>query len=81
VPATELRLSATTEVGLYGTNQLWDTQTWGTGLTLTVTTGNSAEDTSQAVTFSFRGQMTGTTTDTVALRNFTVIRYPAQVNP
>jgi len=36
---------------------------------------------SQAVRVSLRGQMAGTTSDTVFLRNFTVIRYPAQTNP
>jgi hypothetical protein len=34
-----------------------------------------------SLAISLRAQMSGTTTDTVTLRNFTVIRYPAQANP
>jgi hypothetical protein len=36
---------------------------------------------SQAPTVNFLGQMAAAGTDAVALHNFTVIRYPAQVNP
>jgi len=68
-------------VSLYGVNQLWDSSTWGTTLSFAITAGNAGEDTSQALTVSFRGQLAATTTDSLALRNFTVIRYPAQVNP
>ena len=35
----------------------------------------------QAMTVSFLGQMASSTSDALALRNFTVIRYPAQANP
>jgi hypothetical protein len=30
---------------------------------------------------SFLGRMAGSTGDTVTLRNLTVVRYPAQLNP
>jgi hypothetical protein len=33
------------------------------------------------LTISFQGAMSTTTSDTVNLSNFTVIRYPAQSNP
>ncbi len=67
--------------GIYAGAQNWDTQSWGSSLGLASTAGAAAADTSQNLTISFNGQMSGTTTDSVALRNFTVIRYPAQVNP
>jgi hypothetical protein len=79
--ASESRLTGETDFSIYGTSQLWDSQTWGTALAVASTTGISTEDTSQALTVSFRGQMATTTTDGVSLRNFTVIRYPSQVNP
>jgi hypothetical protein len=79
--STEARMSGETDFSIFGTDQLWDSRTWGATLAQTITTGSSTEDTSQALTITFRGQMTATTTDTVALRNFTVIRYPAQTNP
>ncbi len=77
----EGRLTGQTDFSIYGTSQLWDTQTWGAAAALATTTGDAAEDTSQAVTVSFRGQMASATSDSVSLRNFTVIRYPAQANP
>jgi hypothetical protein len=80
-PSTETRISGRTDFGLHGAGQLWDTQTWGTASSWTVTAGSAAEDVSQALTVSFRGQLTGAGSDSVAVRNFTVIRHPAQLNP
>lgn len=79
--ASEGRLTGQSDFSIYGTSQVWDSQTWGTALTLANTTGISSEDTSQALTVSFRGQMVSTTTESVSLRNFMLIRYPAQANP
>jgi len=78
---SETRLTGETDFSIFGTDQLWDSKTWGSALALAVTSGISAEDTSQALTVSFRGQMTSATSDSVSLHNYTVIRYPAQVNP
>jgi hypothetical protein len=79
--AGESRLSGTTDFSIAGTTQLWDSNTWGTVMSLAITAGSAAEDTSQSLTVSFRGQLAATSADSLALRNFTVIRYPAQVNP
>lgn len=79
--SSESRLTGQTDFSVFGTNQLWDSQTHGTTLSLSTTTGSAVEDTSQAVTVSFRGQLTSSSADSLALRNFTVIRYPAQSNP
>jgi hypothetical protein len=79
--ANEALLAGRTSFGIYDGGQVWDTQTWGTGLSLAVTAGTASENTSQAVRVSLFGQMAGTTSDSVFLRNFTVIRYPAQTNP
>jgi hypothetical protein len=79
--ATEALLIGHSSLGIYGSGQTWDTQTWGIGLNLAVTAGTAGENTSQAVRVSLQGQMAGTTSDSVFLRNFTVIRYPAQANP
>lgn len=78
---TEALLAGRTSFGIDGNGQAWDTQTWGVGLILMVTAGTASEDTSQALRVSLQGQMAGTTSDSVFLRNFTVIRYPAQTNP
>jgi hypothetical protein len=79
--SNEVMLAGHTSFGFYGGGQTWDTQTWGIGSILTVTAGNASEDPSQALRVSLRGQMAGATADSVSLRNFTVIRYPAQANP
>jgi hypothetical protein len=79
--ATETVLAGRTSFGIAPTGQAWDTQSWGSTLALAQSAGTASEDTSQAVKVSLRGQMTSSTTDTVALRNFTVTRYPALSNP
>jgi hypothetical protein len=43
--------------------------------------GSASVNTALSVTITFLGQMAGSTADTVSLSNFTVIRYPTQVNP
>jgi hypothetical protein len=79
--ATEAIVAGHTSFGIYGSNQVWDTQTWGIGLSLAVNAGSSGENTTQALRVSLQGQMAGATSDSVFLRNFTVIHYPAQANP
>ena len=79
--ATETLLAGHTSFGIYAGGQMWDTQTWGSALSLAVNAGTAGENTAPAVRVSLRGQMAGTTSDSVFLRNFTVIRYPAQANP
>jgi hypothetical protein len=79
--ATEGLLAGHTSFGIYGSGQAWDTQTWGTALSSATNAGTAGENTAQAVRVSLRGQMAGATSDSVFLRNFTVIRYPAQTNP
>jgi hypothetical protein len=81
-PSTETRFSGQTDFSVYGTGQqVWDSQTWGTTLAQAFTSGNAAENTAGTVTIAFRGQLATSAADVVSLRNFTVIRYPAQSNP
>jgi len=79
--ATEALLAGHTSFGIYGGGQTWDTQTWGIALSLAANAGTASENTSQSLRVSLQGQMAGATSDSVLLRNFTVIRYPAQANP
>jgi hypothetical protein len=62
----------------------------GTSWGVTVQTGNGFGDTTVANTtgvptasfvISFRGNLGSASSDTVILRNYTVVRYPAQFNP
>jgi len=79
--ANEALVAGHTSFGVSGSGQTWDSQTWGVALGLASNAGVASENTSQAVRVSLQGQMAGTTSDSVFLRNFTVIRYPAQANP
>jgi hypothetical protein len=67
--------------GIYAGGQSWDAESWGNSLSLANAVGSVAVDTTQTLTISFQADMAGTTSDSAVLRNFTVIRYPAQTNP
>jgi hypothetical protein len=77
----EVGLTGRIAVGLYAAAQAWNAESWGASLGLVGGVGNASEDMTQNVTISLRGLMSGTTTDNVILRNFTVVRYPAQISP
>ena len=79
--ATETVLTGHTSLGVYATGQAWDTQSWGGSLSFAANAGDASEDLSQTLRVSLRGQMAGSTTDSVVLRNFTVTWSPAQANP
>lgn len=52
-------------------------QSWGTVLGLAAGVLNAYDSLSYTIVLAFQGQMAATTTDTVTLRNFSVVRYPA----
>ena len=79
--ASETALVGRAAFGLYSSGQQWDAQSRGGSLAFQTAAGAAAANTSQALTVNFLGQMAAAGTDAVALNNFTVIRYPAQVNP
>lgn len=59
----------------------WSLQSWGATLTFSAGLGIANDSTSLPITVGFFGQMSGAGSDTVTLRNFAVVRYPAQTNP
>jgi hypothetical protein len=69
------------EFGVGSTGQTWNAESWGTSLALVASVGSATANATQDLTISFQGQMSGATSDTVVLSNFTVLRYPAQTNP
>jgi len=52
-------------------------QSWGTVLGFAASVMNGYDSLSYPLTLAFQGQMAATTTDTVTLRNLSVVRYPA----
>ncbi len=79
--AAETAFAGTLAFGIGSSNQAWNSQSWGNALSFAAAVGSATQNTSQSLTISFLGDMAGTTSDSVALSNFTVIRYPAQINP
>jgi len=61
--------------------QPWSGQSWGSTLGFAAALGSASVSTASSVTIGFLGQMSGSTSDSVSLSSFTVVRYPAQVNP
>jgi hypothetical protein len=61
--------------------QPWSGQSWGSSLALATALGSASGNTTASLTISFLGQMSASTSDALTLSNFTVVRYPAQINP
>jgi hypothetical protein len=61
--------------------QPWSGQSWGSSLAFAPAVGSTGVNSTQSVTISFLGQITSGGGDSVTLSNFTVVRYPAQLNP
>lgn len=80
--ASESMLTGHTSFGISAAGQVWDTQSWGSSsLGFQATAGGAGEDTAQALLVDFRGQLAAGGGDSLVLRSFTVLRYPAQSNP
>jgi hypothetical protein len=79
--ASETAMVGRMTFGISAGGQSWDVQSWGSSLAFAPGVGTSTENTAANLTISFQGLMAGSTSDSVALKNFTVIRYPAQANP
>jgi len=78
---TETALAGRLSFAILGTGQSFDAQSWGNSLAPATAVGLATPDSTQNLTISLRGQTAAATADVVTLRNFTVIRYPAQANP
>jgi len=67
--------------GIAGASQYWTSESYGASLSFATAIGSASENTAMALTISFRGSMAASTSDSITLENFTVLRYPAQSNP
>jgi len=79
--STDTAFSGRITLGIYAGGQSWDSQSWGSTLAAAFSSGNAAENSSLNQTISLQGRMSTATADALILRNFTVVRYPAQSNP
>jgi hypothetical protein len=79
--SSETVVAGRMSLGIYAGAQIWDAQSWGNSLSFAAVAGAATENTGLNLTISLLSAMAGATSDSVALRNFTVTRYPAQTNP
>jgi len=70
-------ISGRAEAGANTSASQMSVQSWGTVLGLAAGVLNAYDSLSYPIVLAFQGQMAATTTDTVTLRNFSVVRYPA----
>jgi len=79
--ASESLVSGKADAAVHSSGAQLSVLNWGATLTLQSLVVASSESLTAPLTIDFLGKMNATTGETVTLRNFTVVRYPAQQNP
>ena len=79
--AADTAFAGIMDFAINSSTQPWSGQSWGSSLAFQTALGSVSVNTALNVTITFLGQMSTTTSDTLSLSSFTVVRYPAQVNP
>jgi len=79
--AAESVVAGKADAGIHAGGAQWSVQSWGTATILAAGAGAAPDSLAAPLRVDLLGRMAGSTTETVTLRNFTVIRYPAQANP
>jgi hypothetical protein len=81
VGSSETYVAGRAEAGVHPTGAQWDVQSWGASTALAAGAGNAGGTPSAGVLIDFLGRLAGAATDTLALRSYTVVRYPAMAQP
>ncbi|MCX6611515.1 MAG: hypothetical protein NTW74_11770 [Acidobacteria bacterium] len=81
LPSTEQRIAFDGSAGLFGAGAAWQIQTYGVSASVDLKVPEFSFSPTSAFTIDFRGRLTTTSADSIAVRNYSVIRYPAQFNP
>jgi hypothetical protein len=79
--AGETAIAGRAVVGVYSGGAQWSGESWGGTLAFVAGAGPAADSLTAALTIGLLGRMTATTSETITLRNYTVLRYPARANP
>jgi hypothetical protein len=79
--AAESVVAGKADAGIHAGGAQWSVQSWGTATILAAGAGAAPDSLAAPLTVDLPGRMAGSTTETVTLRNFTLVRYPAQANP
>jgi hypothetical protein len=79
--AAETVVTGRASAGVHTSGAQWQIESWGASLAFAAGAGAATDTLASSITVAFLGRMATTTSETVTLRNFTVVRYPVQVNP
>jgi hypothetical protein len=79
--ASESLVSGKADAAVHAGGAQLSALSWGATLTLQSLVAASSESLTAPLTIDFLGKMNAVTGETVTLRNFTAVRYPAQQNP
>jgi hypothetical protein len=79
--AAEALATGRADAGVHANGAQWSGESWGAGLAFAAGAGSATDSLTAPLTIGFFGRLLAAATDTVTLRNFTVIRYPARQNP
>ncbi len=81
LPSSEQRIAFDGTAGLFSSGTAWQIQTYGVSAALDLKVPEFSINPTSAFTIDFRARLTTSSGDSLALRNYSVIRYPAQFNP
>ena len=73
--------AGTLSFAINASTQPWSGENWGSSTAFAAALGATFVNTTQSLTISFLGQVSSATGDSVALGSFSVVRFPAQINP
>ncbi len=79
--SSETRCVGRASVGLYQDGGEWEVQSWGATLSVSSSSGTLSHDYQSPLTVDILGRLDSATTDTLTLRNFSVIRFPMRPAP
>ena len=77
-PALEAMVAGKAEAAVWSGGAQLRAETWGSTLTYAAGVANATDSIVASLTINFQVKMLQATSETVTLRNFTVVRYPAQ---
>jgi hypothetical protein len=77
-PALETMVAGRAESALWSGGAQLRAETWGSTLNYLAGVANATDNVVPPLTINFQAKMLQATSETVTLRNFTVVRYPAQ---
>lgn len=75
--ASETMFTGRSDIGIYDTGAQFGSQYWGFTSSFAARVGSSTDTGTAGVTIDFQGRMASTTTNTLTLRNYIVLRYLA----